>query len=72
MLFVKIEDTSGTIETLVFPRTLKDTEEFWVEEKMVVVSGTLSDKDGINKVLCNKVWKIEQGGLDKLVEEIRG
>ena len=71
MLFVKIEDTGGTIEALVFPRTLKETEKIWVEEKMVVVSGRLSDKDGVAKVLCGKVWEIERKGLEKLIEEVK-
>ncbi|NQU77095.1 DNA polymerase III subunit alpha [Candidatus Falkowbacteria bacterium] len=71
MLFVKIEDTTGTIEILVFPRTLKATEAIWQEEKAVVVSGQLSDKDGVSKVLCGKVWEITREGLEKLMEEVK-
>ena len=55
MLFVEIEDTTGRIEALVFPNTLERTSTSWQEEKIVLVSGRLSDRDGNLKILCDSV-----------------
>jgi len=55
MLFVEIEDLSGRIETLVFPNILEQTATAWQEEKIVLVSGRLSDRDGNLKILCDSV-----------------
>jgi len=55
MLFVEIEDLSGRIETLVFPNVLEQTATAWQEEKIVLVSGRLSDRDGNLKILCDSV-----------------
>ncbi len=55
MLFVKIEDTYDTIETIVFPSVYSTTREEWVEDNIVIISGTLSAKDGENKIICNEV-----------------
>ena len=55
MLFVEIEDLTGRIETLVFPNILEQTATAWQEEKIVLVSGRLSDRDGNLKILCDSV-----------------
>ncbi len=55
MLFVEIEDLTGRIETLVFPNVLEETATAWQEEKIVLVSGRLSDRDGSLKILCDSV-----------------
>ncbi|MBI3115149.1 MAG: DNA polymerase III subunit alpha [Candidatus Kerfeldbacteria bacterium] len=52
MLFVRLEDTSGSVEVLVFPSTLKATASIWEEEQIVLVTGRLSDKDGVPKILA--------------------
>jgi len=55
MLFVEIEDMTGRIETLVFPNTLEQTATAWQEERIVLVGGRLSDRDGNLKILCDSV-----------------
>jgi len=55
MLFVEIEDMTGRIEALVFPNTLEQTAAAWQEERIVLVSGRLSDRDGNLKILCDGV-----------------
>ncbi|MFH0956145.1 MAG: OB-fold nucleic acid binding domain-containing protein, partial [Candidatus Falkowbacteria bacterium] len=64
MLFVKIEDTGGNVEILVFPSLLKDNHAIWQEGKAVLCQGKLSDKDQDLKLLCNKAveLKIETAG----------
>ncbi|MCX6743631.1 MAG: OB-fold nucleic acid binding domain-containing protein, partial [Candidatus Parcubacteria bacterium] len=58
MLFVKIEDTYDSIETIVFPSVFNSTKEEWVEDNIVIISGTISNKDGDYKVICNEVKTI--------------
>ncbi|PJE58440.1 MAG: DNA polymerase III subunit alpha [Candidatus Portnoybacteria bacterium CG10_big_fil_rev_8_21_14_0_10_36_7] len=53
MLFVEIEDDSGKIEALIFPTMLEHIPTLWQEEKIVILSGKLSDKDGVPKLLAD-------------------
>ncbi len=52
MLFVKLEDIAGRTEILVFPKTLAKNPAVWQEEKILLVRGRVSDKDGAPKILC--------------------
>jgi DNA polymerase-3 subunit alpha len=55
MLFVQIDDFSGSIEALMFPSILRDYHELLVEDAVLTISGKLSDKDGTLKILSDKV-----------------
>jgi len=55
MLFVTIEDIDTKIEVLVFPKILETTASVWQEDKIVLVSGRVSDKDGVFKILADNV-----------------
>jgi DNA polymerase III alpha subunit len=59
MLFVEIEDLSGRIEVLVFPKVLEQTATSWQEDKVVLVSGRLSDRGGKLNIICDNVKVIE-------------
>ncbi|MFH1583113.1 MAG: DNA polymerase III subunit alpha [Candidatus Falkowbacteria bacterium] len=59
MLFVKIEDNSGSLEILVFPSLLKENNLIWQEGKVVLCQGKLSDKDQEFKLLCNKAVELQ-------------
>lgn len=59
MLFVKIEDTSGRLEILVFPTVLEKTIDLWQEEKVILAKGKISDKEGVIKLLCNEAEEID-------------
>lgn len=58
MLFVKLEDTSGNAETIVFPKILAASPECWVPGLAVAIDGAISLKDGSPKIICNKVFKL--------------
>lgn len=53
MLFVKLEDTTGRLEILVFPSVLAAKPEIWQDDNIILVKGKISDKDGVPKLLCN-------------------
>lgn len=58
MLFVKLEDLTDRAEVLVFPKMFAKNPSIWQEEKVLVVRGRLSDKDGDSKVLCEEATEI--------------
>jgi DNA polymerase III alpha subunit len=62
MLFVQLEDLTGRIEVLVFPlvfpKYLEENPNIWMEEKILLVSGKLNDRDGTPKLLCRQAKEI--------------
>ncbi|MFH1207917.1 MAG: DNA polymerase III subunit alpha [Patescibacteria group bacterium] len=59
MVFAKIEDMSGRIEVLVFPKLFSSQPLLWQEGRIVLAKGKLSDKDGVVKLLCNEAREID-------------
>ncbi|MFZ2192822.1 MAG: DNA polymerase III subunit alpha [Candidatus Moraniibacteriota bacterium] len=55
MLFATIEDMYSNIELLVFPKVLDETGSIWGEDKVILASGKISDKDGMFKLLVDSV-----------------
>jgi DNA polymerase-3 subunit alpha len=58
MAFVELEDLTGKLEVVVFPGIFQKNSEIWKEDKVVVVSGKLSNKDGALKVLADKAEEV--------------
>ncbi len=58
MLFVKMEDLTSHTEVLVFPKVLARNPGVWQQEKVLIVRGRVSDKDGITKILCEEAFEI--------------
>lgn len=54
MLFAKLEDPTASLELLIFPRLLKEDPEMWVEGKLIICEGRLSEKDSDLKLLVNQ------------------
>lgn len=54
MVFATVEDQTGTVEVLVFPRALATEPALWTEEQLVLIEGRVSDRDGVPKVLCER------------------
>jgi len=65
MLFVTIEDTFSNMEILVFPKVLDETASNWEEEKVILATGKISDKDGVFKLLCDSVKIVNQEEMEK-------
>lgn len=55
MLFVELEDSTDKIEIVVFPKVLEQTATAWQEDKIVLVSGRLNERDNSLKILCDNV-----------------
>lgn len=58
MAFSWVEDLTGRIETVVFPSVLEAYPEVFQENRIVIISGRLNDRDGIRKLLCDSVKPI--------------
>ena len=58
MVFVNVEDLSSSIEVIVFPTTLQRYPSMWEEDKMVLLSGKINNKDGELKLLCDEVKEL--------------
>ncbi|TSC91420.1 MAG: DNA polymerase III subunit alpha [Parcubacteria group bacterium Licking1014_17] len=58
MIFTWVEDLTSKIEVVVFPNVLEQNPEAFQENRIVIISGTLNDRDGVPKLLCNEVKKL--------------
>lgn len=65
MLFVTIEDVLGKIEILVFPKVLENTASVWEEDRAILASGKISDKDGQFKLLCDNAKIVNADEVEK-------
>lgn len=54
MLFVRLEDRTGSVEALVFPKVLQANPNLWQEDRVILARGKLSDKDGVPKLLVDE------------------
>jgi DNA polymerase-3 subunit alpha len=69
MVFAMLEDLTGKIEILVFPRLLESNQEIWTEGNVVSVKGRVNDKDGIFKLLAEEIRRIDLEEAKKYSEE---
>ncbi|MCF7906940.1 DNA polymerase III subunit alpha [Patescibacteria group bacterium] len=67
MKFVKIEDPSGEIEVIVFPKMLQENSDLWEENEIISVTGRISHKDDSLKIIAEKAKKVEKETLDNLL-----
>ncbi|MBI3627468.1 MAG: DNA polymerase III subunit alpha [Candidatus Sungbacteria bacterium] len=58
MLFVTVEDPTAKTEVLVFPSLLKSNPTIWQMDKILLVRGKVSEKDGEPKLLCDQVSEL--------------
>ncbi len=69
MFFVTIEDSTSNVEVLVFPKVLENTHGLWQDEKMVVVNGKVSSKDGQPKILAENAQELTTAKIQELTKE---
>ena len=58
MLFVSLEDTTDTIEVLVFSDLLAETGGMWQEGKAIITRGRMSAKNGEAKFVCEEAREL--------------
>lgn len=70
MMFVTIQDTTGNLELLVFPRTYENTKEVWIEGQIVCVVGKTSEDQGDNKLFVEKVFVLNKDNAADLARQL--
>jgi DNA polymerase III subunit alpha len=63
MAFFTLEDMTGSIEVLVFPKVMERALQFLENDKIVQVSGKLSDKDEEFKLLADEIKELPNDEL---------
>ena len=67
MAFLTLEDLTGSIEVIVFPKTLESVKPLCVTDSLVVVKGRLSIKeDEAPKLICESIEPLEKINRSKL------
>ncbi|MDO8499198.1 MAG: DNA polymerase III subunit alpha [bacterium] len=70
MMFVTIQDTSGRLELLVFPRTYETTKDIWAEGRIVAVVGKTSEEEGDDKLFVEKAYVLSKDNVDQLRDQL--
>ncbi len=71
MLFVKIEDESGSIEGIVFPKLMQISSNLWEENRIILAAGHLTDKDGVPKVIIDTAEELIPNNITEIIKRIR-
>ncbi len=66
MAFITLDDLSGQMEVVVFPRVYATVASVLEEDKIVLVSAKVSKRDGDAKLLANSFMFIDKEDLDSL------
>jgi len=69
MIFAKIEDETGSVESIIFPKILNLAPKVWEENKTVIILGRLSDKDNIKKIIVEDVAEINKENAEKTIKD---
>jgi DNA polymerase III subunit alpha len=73
MLFLTIEDSLRSVECLIFPRLYQQIEnqEVWNSGSLLIIEGSMSDKDGELKLLANNVLPINEHTYRLVFEQLK-
>jgi DNA polymerase III subunit alpha len=66
MGFVKIADTSGSSELVVFPSIWQKTVALWEPDKLVIVAGKVSRRDGDPKIIADAGEELLSDDMDNI------
>lgn len=69
MAFVRIEDMTGSVELIVFPRTYERLGKYLIEDKVIIAEGRVSISEGdVPKVICENIVPFES--FDKKINPV--
>ncbi len=63
MLFATLEDTTGAIEALVFPKKYDETKSLWEDGAALIIKGRISTKDGETKLLMEEAMPLTDSAV---------
>jgi DNA polymerase III subunit alpha len=70
MMFVTLQDLSGSHELLVFPRTYETTKAIWVEGRTVCVVGKTSEEEGDDKLFVEKAFELNENNAPMIAMQM--
>ncbi|MFH1973431.1 MAG: DNA polymerase III subunit alpha [Patescibacteria group bacterium] len=68
MIFAKLEDVTGDTEAVVFPRVYQENPGIWEGERILVVSGRPSEKDGRINILVESAYEVTEDNIDEIAK----
>jgi DNA polymerase-3 subunit alpha len=66
MVFATLEDLSGSVEVVVFPRVYNDKPDVWQADRLLCVTGRPQEKDGEMKILAESGFEITPENIGQL------
>ncbi len=63
MAFVRVEDNTGAVDLVVFPKIFKETRAAWVDNKPLLITGKVDNRDESLSLLVESIET--QGGLEE-------
>ncbi len=71
MAFAKLEDRSGVVEAVVFPRVLKDLGDLITLDKILSVTARPQEKDGEMKLLVETCYELTPQVVERMEQDAR-
>lgn len=65
MAFAKLDDGTGTIEVVIFPKIFKETRDFWNEGRPLLVTGKIDVRDETSGIIVDAIDTINSLGDEK-------
>ena len=70
MAFLKVEDLTGTIEVIVFPKVFSEYNKYIHEENLVTIRGVVKSEDeGECRIICDKISDIDEDENEEKIEK---
>jgi len=63
MAFINVEDKTGMVEVIIFPKILAEYGNLLMPEKILVFGGKVSDKDGVPKFLADEIKEFSMADI---------
>jgi len=70
MAFIDLEDLSGTIEVIIFQSLYSQHKDLVAMEKILLIKGKLSDKDGEAKFIADEIKELGQQALPSAPQSV--
>ena len=71
MMFATLQDTSGSVELLVFPKTYEKTQGVWEVGKVVCIVGRTPKEVGDNKVFAENVYELNKANAEEIGRKVQ-
>jgi DNA polymerase-3 subunit alpha len=59
MAFVKVEDTTGIVDLVVFPKIFQETRDFWIDGKAMLIEGKVDSREEQTNILVESIQTLE-------------